>query len=214
MCLSKLLCSRCGDINFDALRGPPAIDVERLASGRGPHHRLAQVKPGTSLEKVGLGTLSRIRKDSSDRPLCALFYQIIIRQGAVYRRDLAYHTLESSDIQFRADPDLSYYAKIGGINSTSTDIFEFRRLSLTAHAELSPDNAIAYFDNVLQVCDVGTLAEDPATQAHHRTERMPFGGRKRPPSLSLQLVHGWVQICDDEHGRLCSLDSAQVDDTQ
>lgn len=212
----KNLCSRCKQINFDALRGPPATDIERLATGRASDHWTAQVIPGTNLDKVELGTLIRIRKDAADCPLCALFYQIINRQGAVYWYDSAYETLDSTDIQFRADFDLSYYAKIGGLNTASTEVFVFRRLCLTAHAPRSPNYAIAYFDHVLQVCDVGALsvpARDPETQADHIARGMPFGGRKRPPILDLQLVHNWMQFCADEHGQLCLLDLAQVDGT-
>ncbi len=215
----KPLCSHCKQINFDALRGPPAIDIERLATGRASDywtgHRHAQVIPGTNLDKVELGTLIRIRKDASDCPLCALFYQIINRQGAVYWHDSAYETLDSTDIQFRADPDLSYYAKIGGLNTASTEVFIFRRLALTAHAARSPDNAIAYLDNVLQVCDVGALSvPGPEAQADHIARGMPFGGRKRPPILDLQLVHNWMQFCANEHGQLCLMDLAQVDGTR
>lgn len=212
------LCSHCKQINFDALRGPQAIEIERLAADEAPPgHRHAQVKPGTSLGKVGLGTLSRIRKEARECPLCALFYRIINRQGAVYRHDSAHKTLDTSDIHFVADPDLSYYAKIGGLNTANTGVFIFRRLNLTAHPITSSENPIAYLDNVLQVCDVGTLtapAKDPAMHARQIPEKMPFGGRKRPYILDLQLVHDWMDICADEHGRLCLLDSTQVDSTQ
>ena len=214
----KPLCSRCRQINFDALRGPSAIEVDRLAAGKAPPgHSHAQVLPGTSLDKVNLGTLSRIQKDASDCPLCTLFYQIIKRQGAVYWHHSAHETLDSSDIQFRADPDLSYYAKIGGLDAANTGVFVFRRLNLTAHAAPTPDEAIAYLDNVLQVCDAGTLsapAKDLATQAHRKAKAMPFGGRKRPLTLDLQLVRGWMRICTNEHGKHCLLDSALLDSTQ
>ena len=213
----KPLCSRCKQINFDALRGPSATDLEHLAAGNGTGERFAQVLPGTNHDKVNLGTLSRIRSDSSNCPLCALFYHIINRQGAVYWHRLAYETLDSGDIEFRADPDLSYYARIIGLDTASQTSFVFRRLNLTAHTATSPDNAIAYFDNVLQVCDVGALSariKQSATQAHRRAERMPFGGRKRPLTSDLQLVHVWMRICADEHGTLCILDQAQVDSSQ
>ena len=211
------LCSRCEQINFDALRGPSAADIEHLTTSTGTSERFAQVAPGTSQEKVGLGTLSRIRKDSSYCPLCALFLYIITRQGAVYRHHLAYETLDSSDIEFRADPDLSYYARLTCLDATGTENFVFRRLNLTAHAATSPDNPMAYFENVLQACDVGTLSapvEHLATQVNRTAERMLFGGRKRLLTVDLQLVHKWIQICANEHGLHCMLNPIQVDSTQ
>ena len=213
------LCNYCKQINFDALRGPSAADIEHLISSRGTGERFARVLPGTNHDKVVLGTLSRIRKDSSNCPLCALFCRIIDRQGAVYRHGLAYETLDSSDIEFRADPDLSYYARLIslGTSTTGTETFVLRRLNLTAHAAPSPDNSIAYFDNVLQVCDVGTLSaplNHPATRTNPVADRMPFGGRKRPLKLDLQCVRDWMQICVDEHGQSCALKPAQVDTTQ
>ena len=213
----KSLCDRCRMINFDALRGPSDTDIDRLTRREAPNHRHAPISQGTSLEKVDLGTLSRIRRDSSSCPLCALFYGIFQRQGAVYWHHLASKTLDSPDIFFRADPDLSYYVKIGGFDVGTDESFVFRRLDLTAHMVHSPDNAIAYFDNVIQVCDVDTLsvvADDPAMQSHRIAKSMPFGGRRRPPLLDLYHVRDWMRICADEHGLSCSLNSAQVDSTQ
>lgn len=211
------LCTHCRQIDFNALRGPSATDMEHLITGDGTGERFAQVLPGTSHDKVGLGTLSRIRKDSLKCPLCALFCHIVNRQGAIYWHRLAYETLDSSVIEFRADPDLSYYARITRLDAASRNSFVLRRLNLTAHATTSPDNVVAYFDNVLQVCDVGTLSgavERPETRALGDAEKMPFGGRKRPLRMDLKLVNQWMQICSDEHGALCMLDSAQVDNTQ
>lgn len=191
--------------------------MEHLTTGNGTGERFAQVIPGTNHDKVGLGTLSRIRKDSLNCPLCALFCHIVNRQGAVYWHRLAYETLDSSNIEFRADPDLSYYARITCLDSASRSSFVFRRLNLTAHAITSPDNVVAYFDNVLQVCEVGTLSavvERSGKQAPADTEKMPFGGRKRPLILDLKRVHDWMQICTNEHGPLCSLNPTQVDSSQ
>ena len=87
-----------------------------------------------------LRILSRIPKESSHCPLCGLFYHVVNRQGAVYRHRSAYGTLDSSDVEFRADPDLS--------------------------AATSPDNPMADFDDALQLSDVGTFSasvEHPAT---------------------------------------------------
>ena len=217
MVIFKPLCSYCQKISFDALRGPSPTDVNDLANGEITGRRFPQVIPGTSHDIISLGSLSRVQKDCSHCPLCTLFCQIIKKQGAVYWHNSAYETLDSSDIEFRADPDLSWYAKIGSLNGTSTGIFQSRRLSLTAHSVHSPDFALAYFDHVLQVCEVDILsasANRSAMQAHRMAEGMPFGGRKRPLTLDLQLVHGWMQICTNEHGRLCLLDEAQCNSTQ
>lgn len=217
MTIFKPLCKHCQQISLDALREPSATDINDLATGEITGLRLPQVTSGTSHDIINLGSLSRIQKDSSNCPLCTLFCCIIKRQEAVYWHDSAYETLDSSDIEFRADPDLSWYAKIGSLDRTSTGIFQSHRLSLTAHAVHSPDFAIAYFDHVLQVCDVGSLsasAKQSATQAHRKVEGMSFGGRKRPLKLDLQLVHGWMQICTNEHGRHCLLDKAQGGSTQ
>ena len=213
----KPLCSRCKQINFNALRGPSATDIEDLATGKVTGERSAQVALDTDSATVGLGTLSRIRHASSNCPLCALFCHIVNRQGAVHWDHLAYETLDRSDIEFRADPDLSYYARISGLDEASSGNFVFRRLNLTARAASSPDNAVAYFDHVLQVCDVGTLSAplgQSATQARRRAGKMPFGGRRRPLTLDFQLVNEWIQICADEHGPLCMLDQAQVNSSQ
>ena len=103
----RLLCSLCKQIKFDALRGPSAIDIEHLATGNG----FAQLPLGTEHDKVSLRTLRRIRNDSSNCPLRALFYHIINGPGASYWHRLGYQTFDSSDIEFRADPDLSLLRK-------------------------------------------------------------------------------------------------------
>lgn len=121
----KALCTYCRRIDSNALRGPSATDMEHLTTGDGTGERFAQVLPGTNHDKAGLGTLNRIRKDSLNCPLCALFYHIVNRQGAVYRHRFAYETLDSSDIEFRADPDLSYYARIIRLDSASRNIFVY-----------------------------------------------------------------------------------------
>ena len=215
----KPLCSYCQQINFDTLRGPTTGDVEQLAAGAaiwtGP--RLAQARPETTVVKVGLGTLERIRKDALECPLCALFNRIISRQGAVYKLGSTYESLDSNDIQFVADPDLSYYAKIGGHDTATTAVFVLRRLSLTAHTILSPHNPIAYLDHVLQFCDINILSasvQDPTKPVPQKPERTPFEGRFRPPLLDIQLAREWKHICVEQHGPLCSLDSAQLGSTQ
>ena len=139
----KPLCTYCRQINFNALRGPSAADMEHLTTSDSTGERFAQTLSGTNHDKVGLGTLSRIRKDSLKCSLCALFCHIVNRQGAVYWHRLAYETLDISDIEFRADPDVSYYARIIRLDSASHNSFAFRRLNLTAHATTSPYNVLA-----------------------------------------------------------------------
>ena len=154
----KPLCSYCQQISFDALRGPSTTDVNGLANGEITGHSYSQVLSGTSHYKINLGSLTRIRKDSSHCPLCTLFCRIIKKQGAVYWRDLGYETLDSNDIEFIADPEYSYHAIIESLNRKSTGVFVYRRLSLTAHSIRSPDFVLDYFDHVLQVCEVGILS--------------------------------------------------------
>ena len=212
---AELLCEVCKEINFDALHSPSVNDVQDIIAARFEGERFATVKPGTSHEKVTLGPLSRIKK-GAPRSLCSLFLRIIEMQGAIYQHNLAYATLDSNDIVFRADPDLSYYARIG-VNDSRGGHFVLRRLSLTCYLTSFPDNPVAYFDHLLQVCNVGTLPDfgnDLAVQPHRTGTSMPFEGRKRPPKLDLELVRSWLQICTNEHGHHCLLDSAQVDSTQ
>ena len=109
MAKSASLCSYCEKISFDALRGPSKADIEDLGNGE-PGERFART--AIERQKVGLGTLNRMLRDASSCALYSLFYRIIKRQGAAYQHRSAFKTLESDDIQFRADPDLSWYAKI------------------------------------------------------------------------------------------------------
>ncbi|KAL9126457.1 MAG: hypothetical protein Q9217_004495 [Psora testacea] len=171
---SQSLCGHCKQINFDALRGPSAIDLRDLAGGKIAGERFA----GTGQDKVDLGTLGRIHKDASQCRLCSLFYDLIQRQGASYQRRSVYRTLDSDDIYFRADPDLCYYARIQASGTNSNGSFILRQLSLTAHKVLSPQNTIAYFDNVIQVCGDGILkapAEASTVQARNTVNGMLFG---------------------------------------
>lgn len=216
---SESLCGICKNINFEALRTPSAADVEDIVAGRITGERSADMESRAGQDKVTLGPLSRIRKDSLTCPLCFLFLQAIESQGAVYAPHSAYETLDTHEIFFRADPDLSYYARIFGVDNTRTGCYVLRRLNLTGHLVSSPDYALAYFDNVLQVCSVGTLTDnddDIAMEAQRIEAIMPFGGRKRLPILDLRLVHRWVSICTSEHGRHCSLDStpSQIESTR
>ena len=48
------LCSRCKQINFDALRGPSAADIEHLTTNPGDGERFTQIAPGTDQDKVRL----------------------------------------------------------------------------------------------------------------------------------------------------------------
>ncbi len=201
------LCGHCKQISFDALRGPSAKDLEDLANGKIVGERLLS----TGQVKVELGTLARIREHSSECQLCSLFFDTIQRQGATYQHRLVYKTLDSEDIFFRADPDLSYYARIGALNTKGTGTFVLRRLSLTAHKVLSPDYPIAFFDHAIQFCDNNIL--DKAAEAS-TADGTFFSGRKRPPTIDLQLIQRWVRICADEHAGRCSFDPAQVETTR
>ncbi len=210
---SQSLCDHCKQINFDALQGPSAMDMKDLAEGKIVGERFA----GKVQDKVDLGTFGRIRKDASKCQLCSLFYYIIQRQGATYQHRSVYKTLDSDDIHFRADPDLCYYARIEALNTDSNGTFVLRRLSLTAHKVLSPDSTIAYFDHAIQICDnniLKTPTEASTFQTHNTADEILFGGRLRPPTIDLQLVHRWMRICADEHAGHCSVDLAQVDNTR
>ena len=218
---SASLCSYCEKISFDALRGPSKADIEDLGDGE-PGERFIR----TAIErqvKVGLGTLNRILRDASSCTLCSLFYRIIKRQGAAYQSRSALKTLDSDDIQFRADPDLSYYARITLAEGSSSPSFVLRRLNLTAHARLPVDNhdwnsPVALFDHVLQVCNRGTLSAVPNNNTPMSTDwtgvDMLFGGRKRSPTIDLQLLRRWMTICTNEHERSCSLSSTQTESIQ
>ena len=201
MLSSKPLCARCKQINFGALRGPSASDIEHLTTSTATGERFAGIEPGSNQAMVGLGTLSRIRKDAPNCPLCGLFHQIISRQGAIYRRGLTFETLDNADIEFRADPDLSYFARIMSLDAAGTENFVIRRLNITAYEANAPDRSIAYFDNVIQVCDVGTVSGSLGypSQTHGAAAMMPFGGRKRPLRLDIQFVLDWMHICADDH---------------
>ena len=207
--VSKALCKYCEKINFDALRGPSDTDLKDVIARRINGERLAQLKPGTTVENVSLGPLSRIREDASRCPLCSLFYEVVVRQGATYRFGSVLKTLDCDDVVFRADS--TFFIRIFGGRSTNNGHFVLRRLSLTGHLVNSPDNCIAYFDHVLQACDVGTFLNH---DTHQEVPRMHFGGRRRPPRLDLQLIHDWIHICSEKHGQACTLDSTRTNKTE
>ena len=204
---SYTLCDYCRKTNFDALRGPPIADMEGLTVG------VSLRKEGQ--EKVELGTLARIRSCSSGCALCSLFLQIIGRQGATYQQSSNNRTLDAENVQFRADPDLSYYGKITVNKRASDRWFVLRRLNVTAHVGASDSPPVALFDHALQVCDIGTLVAPAFKHAleppKRSSESMPFGGRERPLTLDLQLVRRWMHICSTEHAARCSLIAVQLD---
>ena len=145
--------------------------------------------------------LNRISRDASRCTLCSLLYRIIKRQGAAYQHGSDFEGLDSDDIQFRADPDLSYYARITLAEGSSSPSFVLRRLNLTAHARSPADNhdwnfPVAHFDYVLQICNPGTLLADPTTNTPMSTDwtsvDMLFGGRRRSPTVDLRLLHRWM----------------------
>ena len=172
---------------------------------------------GQDKAKVNLGTSGRIREDALQCQLCSLFYDIIRKQGATYQHRSVYKKLDSNDVHFRADPDLCYYARIHAPDTNINGSFLLCRLSLTAHKVLSPDLVIAYLDNVIQIYDSGILkppTEASTVQARRTEDEMVFGGRKRPPTIDIQLVRRWMRNCVDEHAGHCSSNSVHVDNTQ
>ena len=219
MVASASLCSYCEKICFDALRDPSKADIEDLGDGE-PGERFVRTADEGQV-KVGLGTLNRILRDASSCTLCSLFYRIIKRQGAVCQHRSAFKTLDNDDIQFRADPDLSYYARITLAEGSSGASFVLRRLNLTAHARLPADNqdsSVAHFDHVLQVCNLGALSAVPTNNTPMSTDwtgvDMLFGGRRRSLTIDLQLLRRWMAICTNEHERSCSLSSTQTESIQ
>jgi hypothetical protein len=171
-------------------------------------------KVGETTVKVYLGLLSRIRQDSSTCDLCALFIHIISRQGGVYNTD---QTLNAENIFFRADPDLSYYGRISDARKPGGATWIPRRLSLTAHSAEDPDSVIAYFDHVLQACEIETALSIPRENDNHikKPERtMQFGGRRRRNLVDIELIKRWMRICEEEHSLSCILTTSQEEHAQ
>lgn len=223
-CLSQItimdqaeFCSYCSKICFEALRSPYTYEIEDLLSGKFTGLLLSGAKAGETISKVSLGTLSRIKRDSATCELCALFHHIISRQGCVYNGD---QTLNAENIVFRADPDVSYYGYISDRRKQGGTTWIPRRLSLMAHfVDDQQGTAIAYFDHVLQACEVDVgLSTAGGIDDHlcdgRRGQGMEFGGRRKPYVVDIELLKSWIRICQDEHGSSCTLTSSQEEHAQ
>lgn len=208
------LCSYCTKISFDALRTPYAHEIEDLLSGKLSGLNLSQAKGDEAASKVPFGPLSRIKRDSSFCELCALFSHIISRQGALYNED---QTLDTEDIVFHADPDVSYYGYISDARKTNSPTWVPRRLSLNAYHVNDLSSAIASFDHIFQACEIEaslSTSSGVRSDGEKSASKMLFGGRRRPHSVDVELLKRWMRICEEEHKSSCALTPSQKEHTQ
>lgn len=217
------LCSYCASINWDAMRPPTPAQMDDIINHKSWNgiHKLAESP--NKIEKVYIGTLLRMRRDSATCELCRLFVDIIDRQGAVYSDETGEHSLDEEKIFFRANNDTSYYGQILPTGFSKDPEFVTRRLCLAAHSldDGPPEDsgvALAYFDNLVQLSDVGILSKSPTTtyenRQYEKVDGVLFGGRKRPLELDLDLVHSWMNICAEKHGSLCKPNPMYTANTQ
>jgi len=208
-------CENCSKINFEAQRTPSESDITDLLAGNTNGLRFPNSENKAPLEKISLGTLQRIRRDSSTCALCAIFCHIIDRQGGFYQ---SHRSLDHPNIVFRADPD-SHYGNITTLNPDSSHGYRIRRLGLYGYEAENVDKyPLAYINHILQACPAGAIASTPSSGnefvAGAKESRMLFGGRQRPLTVDLDLLKLWISTCEHEHGSGCSLTEAQIEYSQ
>lgn len=202
---STALCSFCRVIDFDRLRVPTQSDIDGLRSGS--VSSLILSKGISEATRCNLGLLLEVKRRASTCPLCALFCKIIGKQVTQPGEPLSLRIFDDPDVRAVANVFDSYYAKIYSAAGLGPVYFVMRRLTLLLYSVKSPDYAFGYFEHALQACEIGASAAPtdlPALQARQAAGGMPFSGRRRPLTLDLQLLQGWMEICSGDHGSKCS----------
>ena len=206
------LCSCCAQIPFHVLACPflSDIDIARTAriGGRKFRPYLPTDRHGRDWAEgkasVSLGSLSRIRRDSSICGLCRLISRTIHRQGAVYMHDKAIPTDDQAT--FYANTDREYYgfvtvSPLDGEGDYGECYFVLRRLSVSGelHDHDAGQGSPPYvaFSHILQ-------AYQPVSGTAVEGHGMLFGGRIRPQTIDLDLLRRWIRICDSQHEVTCS----------
>lgn len=205
------------------MRPPTASQMDDILNHKSWNGIRKLAVSSTKIEKVYIGTLLRIQRDSATCELCCLFVDIINRQGAVYTDDKGERSLTEEKIFFRADNDTSYYGHILPHGFVKDPDFVTRRLCLAAHSlddgpPEDPGITLAYFDNLVQLSDYGILSKNPSPtyreRPYEKVDGVLFGGRQRPLELDLDLVHSWIEICAEEHGSLCKPNPTYTGDSR
>lgn len=188
-------CTHCRQINWAGLLPPTVEQMDDIVSGKSWNGVRKIAESQNPIERVSLGSLLRMQRDSATCPFCCLFTKIVKRQGAVYTDEEGEKSLVTEDVFFRADPDMCYYSYVMPAGSARDPAFIWKRLSLTAHHVNDPDWSLVYLDNIFQLTDIGTLispARTYETQPHRTIQGLLFGGRQRSRTLDVELLRSWI----------------------
>jgi len=120
--------------------------------------------------------------------------------------------LKASDVCFVATAGslTSYLGSITNAKAARTEGFVHQRLLLTAHESLGASeygDCVAYLPHIIQA-RIPDSIDPPACGKTYNASDVPgtmlFGARKRPLQLDLTLLESWIDICCNEHGKLCA----------
>lgn len=211
---SDQLCKYCSQIEFSALATPTLADIHRaresIKKGIGFWPRVLPdgiwrgPKDPPNVNRVNLGSFTRIERDADQCKLCAVIVDAVHRQGGYFAHDKALP--KGDEVNFWADPCLHY----GHITDSPEDIesswgesyFKLRRLSIVA-CKTDTGDTLAYFDNIVQPCNVGASKSLDLLESHAEEDEMLFLGRKRALTLDMNMVRRWMAICESAHGLSC-----------
>lgn len=206
------LCEKCRQIEFSALSTPTLADVNRARNDTSREIPLFLPQatwrgPGEppKVERVNLGSLERIEHSSSlGCKLCAVILDAVRRQGGFTTQGVSLP--RGDEVHFWADPSEIY----GFITDSLEDIESswsnaycmLKRLLVTA-TTTDTEKTVAYFDSIVQPCDVGASRPPPkGAQLNGESNRL-FLGRMRPMVLDVNLPRQWIELCESSHGASC-----------
>lgn len=212
---NSVLCDLCSQIAFPSLSCPTRSELIRAIKALRNNERIPKFLPfreGFDQEQIevpgqtSLGYLGQIQVSSATCPLCAVFFDIIVREGKILLVpgwEKCTVTAEISSCQ-------------GVITNSPTDVngkadgscFMLRRLSMNVKA--ADGGFQARFHHIAQPCKIGTMDSNdfPFTLPTPHNE-MYFAGSKIPPTINMGWLRRWIQICDREHGKTCQLSGEQ-----
>lgn len=206
------LCEKCRQIEFSALSTPTLADIDRARKDTRREIPLYLPQgtwrgPGEppKVDKVNLGSLERIEHSSSlGCKLCAVILDAVRRQGGFTAPGVSLP--RGDEVHFWADPSKIYGYITDSLedieSSSSNAYFMLRRLLITA-TTTDTEETLAYFDGIVQPCDVGASRPSAkGAQLNVESKRL-FLGRIRPVVLDMNLLRQWIELCESTHGASC-----------
>lgn len=199
------LCDTCQRIPFETLRYPKISEIPSIKSGHPPKGKFPYKHDADKrMSMVNLGYLSHIR-DKQHCQLCRIIWREF-RKLNVYSE--SGHSALGHEVTCKADIG-THLGLFRYPEKDSSSHITLYRLSISTH--IPPNHNIddyphMWLDHCFQTCDVGTeqiIAED-LVHINKGFDRYIFGGRRRPLQIDLNRIRQWLNICENQHGNVCS----------